>query len=265
MPRAAANYVAAAFSGDVDYPRKHRALKQFLVEAVAAHVRLPVGFQPALPEDEIQGDYLPQQLHRLPGHAAVPDEVKRARASRPIRCEPLCADRPTRTSAPSISTSHRTASLYILDWFNPLIGHMQHSIRDPNRDHTHGRVWRITLQEEAAGRARVLIAGEPIETSSCDALKTYEDRAPATASAANCGAGRRRTSMAAVDKVAAPLRGREATRTASLLELLWVKPRTTTSSTRRCSAGVPRPRRTAGPARRVSGSSATGGTGSRSR
>ena len=35
-------------------------------------------------------------------------------------------------------------SLYFLDWYNPLIGHMQHNARDPNRDHTHGRIYRIT-------------------------------------------------------------------------------------------------------------------------
>jgi glucose/arabinose dehydrogenase/mono/diheme cytochrome c family protein len=35
-------------------------------------------------------------------------------------------------------------SLYIVDWHNPLIGHMQHSARDPNRDHDHGRIYRIT-------------------------------------------------------------------------------------------------------------------------
>lgn len=38
-------------------------------------------------------------------------------------------------------------SLYILDWCNPLIGHMQYSVRDPRRDNTHGRVWRITYPE----------------------------------------------------------------------------------------------------------------------
>jgi putative heme-binding domain-containing protein len=38
-------------------------------------------------------------------------------------------------------------SLYVLDWHNRLIGHMQHSARDPNRDHTHGRIYRITYPE----------------------------------------------------------------------------------------------------------------------
>jgi glucose/arabinose dehydrogenase/mono/diheme cytochrome c family protein len=35
-------------------------------------------------------------------------------------------------------------SLYVIDWHNILIGHMQHSARDPLRDHTHGRVYRVT-------------------------------------------------------------------------------------------------------------------------
>jgi mono/diheme cytochrome c family protein/glucose/arabinose dehydrogenase len=35
-------------------------------------------------------------------------------------------------------------SLYLVDWHNPLIGHMQHNARDPNRDHAHGRIYRVT-------------------------------------------------------------------------------------------------------------------------
>ena len=35
-------------------------------------------------------------------------------------------------------------SLYIVDWHNILIGHMQHNARDPLRDHVHGRIYRVT-------------------------------------------------------------------------------------------------------------------------
>ena len=35
-------------------------------------------------------------------------------------------------------------SLYVVDWQNALIGHMQHNARDPNRDHSHGRIYRVT-------------------------------------------------------------------------------------------------------------------------
>ncbi|HIG31384.1 MAG TPA: c-type cytochrome [Verrucomicrobiales bacterium] len=38
-------------------------------------------------------------------------------------------------------------SLYIVDWHNPLIGHMQHNARDPNRDVDHGRIFRITYPD----------------------------------------------------------------------------------------------------------------------
>ena len=35
-------------------------------------------------------------------------------------------------------------SLYLADWHNMLIGHMQHNARDPYRDHEHGRIYRVT-------------------------------------------------------------------------------------------------------------------------
>ena len=38
-------------------------------------------------------------------------------------------------------------SLYFIDWHNILIGHMQHNARDPLRDHSHGRIYRITYPE----------------------------------------------------------------------------------------------------------------------
>jgi len=52
-------------------------------------------------------------------------------------------------------------SLFIVDWHNPLIGHMQHNARDPHRDHDHGRIYRITYP----GRPLVEpapVAGAPI-------------------------------------------------------------------------------------------------------
>jgi putative heme-binding domain-containing protein len=65
-------------------------------------------------------------------------------------------------------------SLYFTDWQNPIIGHMQHNLRDPNRDRAHGRVYRVT----AKGRALVTpepIAGQPIPTL-LDRLKSPQDR-----------------------------------------------------------------------------------------
>ncbi len=53
-------------------------------------------------------------------------------------------------------------ALYVADWQNVIVGHMQHNVRDPNRNKTHGRVYRVT----AEGRdlmPHINIDGEPID------------------------------------------------------------------------------------------------------
>jgi putative membrane-bound dehydrogenase-like protein len=52
-------------------------------------------------------------------------------------------------------------SLYISDWHNVIIGHMQHNVRDPNRDHVHGRIYRMTAKGRSLQKP-VAIDGEPI-------------------------------------------------------------------------------------------------------
>ncbi|MEM1442676.1 MAG: PVC-type heme-binding CxxCH protein, partial [Verrucomicrobiota bacterium] len=37
-------------------------------------------------------------------------------------------------------------AIYVADWFNPIIGHYQASLRHPDRDEEHGRIWRITAK-----------------------------------------------------------------------------------------------------------------------
>ena len=65
-------------------------------------------------------------------------------------------------------------ALYIVDWHEPLIGHMQYSIRDPQRDKTHGRIYRITYPALPLLKP-ARIAGEPVERL-LELLKEPEDR-----------------------------------------------------------------------------------------
>jgi len=51
--------------------------------------------------------------------------------------------------------------LYVADWSNAIIGHMQHNIRDPARDHAHGRIYRITVPGRPLAE-HVAIDGRPI-------------------------------------------------------------------------------------------------------
>ena len=64
-------------------------------------------------------------------------------------------------------------SLYVMDWSQMLIGHLQHHLRDPNRDHQHGRLYRITFP----GRPLLTpkkIFGESIPNL-LELLKEHED------------------------------------------------------------------------------------------
>ena len=65
-------------------------------------------------------------------------------------------------------------SLYIVDWHNALIGHLQHNLRDPSRDHSHGRIWRITHKDRPLLEP-AKIDGEPI-AALLELLKLPEDR-----------------------------------------------------------------------------------------
>lgn len=65
-------------------------------------------------------------------------------------------------------------SLYFIDWHNPLIGHMQHNARDPNRDRERGRIYRITYPERPLVKP-TRVAGAPV-AELLEGLKTPEYR-----------------------------------------------------------------------------------------
>src|SRR5207253_8168403 len=65
-------------------------------------------------------------------------------------------------------------AIYFIDWINPIIGHMQHNLRDPNRDREHGRIYRVTYEGRPLSRAPK-IAEEPVEAL-LNVLKHPEDR-----------------------------------------------------------------------------------------
>ena len=55
-------------------------------------------------------------------------------------------------------------ALYLCDWCNPIIGHYQTSFRHPDRDRTHGRIWRVTAKD------RPWVAWTPLDKAPVDAL-----------------------------------------------------------------------------------------------
>lgn len=152
------NYFGTAFSGDVDYPHKHAVMKQFLAKqwrpSCGCELVTSRNFPP-----EAQGNYL---LNNCIGFQGVLQyklkEEGSGFAADPV--DPLLSSSDPSFRPVDIEFAP-DGSLFLCDWYNPLVGHMQHSVRDPSRDHTHGRIWRIHY----AGRplvTAVKIAGQPI-------------------------------------------------------------------------------------------------------
>jgi len=166
-----ANYYGTAFSGQVDYPHKHGSMKQFLEKQWRPTCGCELVASRQFP-DETQGDYLLNNDIGFQGvlRYRVKNDGSGFHAD-PV--EPLL-----KSSDPNFRPVDLEfgpdGTLYVVDWFNPLVGHMQHSLRDPNRDVEHGRIWRIRY------KSRPLVEKPKIAGASTadllDLLKVYEDR-----------------------------------------------------------------------------------------
>ncbi len=71
-------------------------------------------------------------------------------------------DSEDRNFRPTDAVVGEDGALYVSDWHNVIIGHMQHNIRDPARDHKHGRIVRLTVKGRPLQKP-VVIHGQPIE------------------------------------------------------------------------------------------------------
>lgn len=165
------NYYGTPFSGHVDYPRKQRSMKEWTLTKVRPTSGIEFVSSRHFPESA-QGNFLINNVigfHGTKQYRTVED----GSGFVGVETEPLLQSSDVNFRPVGVQFGPDGA-LYVIDWFNPLIGHMQFSIRDPRRDTTHGRVWRVT----AKGRpllTRPRIHGQPIETQ-LEYLKAYEDR-----------------------------------------------------------------------------------------
>jgi glucose/arabinose dehydrogenase len=166
-----ANYFGTAFSGQVVYPQKHGGMKQFFPMQWRPTCGCELVYSRHFPH-ETQGDYL---LNNDIGFQGILRYRVKEDGSgfSGAAVDPLLQSSDPNFRPVALQFGPDGA-LYVVDWFNPLIGHMQHSLRDPNRDHTHGRIWRITYPHRPLVE-RPKIAGATIPEL-LDLLKAYEDR-----------------------------------------------------------------------------------------
>ncbi len=164
------NYFALPLSGWLPYPQKHPRVESF-TERVRPTGGCELVSSRHFPDDA-QGDFLITNVigfrgvmrHRVrdDGAGFAADKVGPLLWSNDPNFRPVAQQ-----FGPD-------GALYVVDWWNPLIGHMQFSLRDPRRDHGHGRVWRVT----ATGRPLLddpPVAGRP-EGELLELLRTPEER-----------------------------------------------------------------------------------------
>jgi hypothetical protein len=163
-------FFGPAFSGHLDYPAKHGRMEQFWKRPSRPCPGTGILSSRHFPE-EFQGNFLNLNVIGFQGIFRVKVTEDGSGLKGETLEDLVKSDDPNfRPSAVSVAPD---GSLYFLDWHKPLIGHMQHHIRDPNRDKTHGRIYRITYEGRPLLKP-VAIAGQPI-AALLDALKEPED------------------------------------------------------------------------------------------
>ena len=110
-------------------------------------------------------------------------------------------------------------ALYVSDWSNALIGHMQHNMRDPNRDAQHGRIYRVTYEGHPLVKHPQMI-GAPV----ADILPSFllPDNGIRYRARLELSGRDAKTTLAAVVKWADTLNPADSVQAQALLECLWV-------------------------------------------
>jgi glucose/arabinose dehydrogenase/azurin len=210
------SYFAPAFSGHIDYPAKHHRLKQFWERPsrpCAATTLLTSRHFP----DEFQGNFLNCNVISFQGIY----RVKVSEDGSGLKGESMedlvsSSDGNFRPVAVNVGPD---GAIYFADWQNPIIGHMQHHLRDPNRDHAHGRIYRITYEGRPLMRPPK-IDGQPIPAL-LELLKEPENQIREWAKI-ELGKHSATEVIAAVNKWAAGLDSHAANYEHNMMEALWV-------------------------------------------
>jgi glucose/arabinose dehydrogenase/azurin len=210
------SFFGPAFSGRLDYPAKHPGMKQFWARPSRPCPGTGLLSSRHFPA-EFQGDFLNANVISFQGIYLV----KVTEEGSGLHGETLenlvsSTDPNFRPSAVSVGSD---GALYFCDWHNPIIGHMQHHLRDPSRDHQHGRVYRITYD------GRPLMKWPKIDGASLpallDLLKEPENQIRESAKI-ELGARDTTKVIAALGKWTASLDRKDPAYEHHLTEALWV-------------------------------------------
>lgn len=209
-------YHATLFSGHLEYPAKHPKPPQVYQQRTR-----PCGGTEILSSghfpDENQGNLLVSNVIGFQGILQYKLEDKGSSFTA-TEVDPIVVSTDPHFRPVDLEVGPDGA-IYFVDWQNPIIGHMQHNLRDPSRDRKHGRVYRVTY----SGRPLLTppdIAGEPVE----NLVKLLESKEDRVRYRARIELSSRSTDevIGAVDRWAASLDDSGPEHEHHLLEALWL-------------------------------------------
>jgi putative heme-binding domain-containing protein len=206
----------ALFSGHLEYPQKHPHPPQVYQQRTRPCPGVEVLSSRHFPAEN-QGNLLVANVIGFQGILQYKVEDKGASFAG-TEVEPILSST-DQNFRPSDIKIGPDGAIWFIDWQNPIIGHLQHHLRDPNRDRTHGRIYRVTYEGRKLLEP-VAIAGLPIEKL-LDVLKEPEDRVRYRARIELGGRDSDQV-IAAVKKWAANLDKNDPQYEHHLLEALWV-------------------------------------------
>ncbi len=167
-----ANYFGPAFSGHLD-SGAHPNMQQFWQRPSRPCPGTAILSSRHFPDDW-QGQFLNTNVISLQSifRAKITDEGSgiKGETLEALVDGDIAADPNFRPSGVAVAPD---GSLYFMDWSQMLIGHLQHHLRDPNRDHQHGRIYRITFPSRPLLVPKK-IAGESVENL-VELLREHED------------------------------------------------------------------------------------------
>lgn len=210
------NYFGPAFSGYVEYPGKHARMQTFWKRPSRPCPGTGMLSSRHFPE-EFQGNFLNCNVIGFLGIFRV-KVTEDGSGLKGETIEDLVKSDDQNFRPTAVGTAP-DGSIYFLDWSNQLIGHMQHHIRDPHRDHQHGRIYRITYEGRPLLKP-AKIDGQPIEALLA-LLKEPEDDVR-TRAKIELGKHDSPKVMAALKKWTAALDQTDKAYEHHLLEALWV-------------------------------------------
>ena len=164
-------YHAPLISGHLEYPAKHGRPPQVYQQRT----------RPAGGMEYLTSGHFPEEFH---GNLIVTNVIgfqgllrykieDNGSSIKGTELEPILSSTDPNFRPVDVKTGPDGA-LYFVDWQNPIIGHMQHNLRDPSRDKVHGRIYRVSYNgRETTKPAK--IDGEPI-AKLLELLKSPEDR-----------------------------------------------------------------------------------------